>query len=129
MQPATSKRPKMKTNKSTLLLLSTAAAAASIFAGRAADAPVGYTDTPMLPGGKWHVHDPDRPQPGVVTPGKSFSHEAPAPSDEVVLFDGKDLSKWRTGDSKPSGWKVENGAMVVPPRGTPNAADIWTKDE
>ena len=30
----------------------------------------GYTDTPMQPNGKWHVHDPARPQPPVVTPGK-----------------------------------------------------------
>src|SRR6187200_2261354 len=43
--------------------------------------PEGYTDTPMLPGGKWHVHDPNRPLPPVVTPGKTFSHMADAPSD------------------------------------------------
>ena len=24
---------------------------------------VGFKDTPMLPGGKWHVHDGDRPPP------------------------------------------------------------------
>ena len=36
-------------------------------------APVGYTDTPMLPSGKWHVHDPARPAPPVVTPGATFS--------------------------------------------------------
>jgi hypothetical protein len=35
----------------------------------AQQAPVGYTDTPMQPNGKWHIHDPDRPQPTVVTPG------------------------------------------------------------
>jgi hypothetical protein len=29
----------------------------------------GFTNTPMLPGGKWHQHDPNRPQPPVVTPG------------------------------------------------------------
>jgi hypothetical protein len=28
----------------------------------------GFKDTPMLPGEKWHVHDPDRPYPPVVTP-------------------------------------------------------------
>ena len=53
----------------------------------------GFRDTPLLPGGKWHVHDPDRPQPRVVTPGATFSQNAPAPSDAEVLFDGKDLSK------------------------------------
>src|SRR5580658_6923965 len=57
-------------------------------------APVGYTDTPMLPSGKWHVHDPDRPRPAVVTSGATFSQGAAAPSDAIVLFDGTDLSKW-----------------------------------
>src|SRR5262249_19844609 len=55
---------------------------------------LGYKDTPLIPGTEWHVHDGDRPQPRIVTPGASFSHLAPAPSDAIVLFDGKDLSKW-----------------------------------
>ena len=50
----------------------------------------GFTDTPMQPNGKWHVHDPNRPKPPVVTPGEHFSHQAPAPSDAVILFDGTD---------------------------------------
>ena len=29
----------------------------------------GFKDTPMLPDGKWLVHDADRPLPEVVTPG------------------------------------------------------------
>lgn len=52
---------------------------------------LGFTDTPILPGLKWHVHDPDRPHPKVVTPA---STPGGAPSDAIVLFDGKDLSKW-----------------------------------
>ena len=27
---------------------------------------VGYSDTPIIPGSCWHVHDGDRPQPRVV---------------------------------------------------------------
>ena len=54
---------------------------------------IGYQDTPLVPGTKWHVHDGERPEPTIVTPGRSFSHRAPAPSDAVVVFDGKDLSK------------------------------------
>jgi len=30
---------------------------------------LGYDDTPVLPGGKWQVHDYRRPQPQVITPG------------------------------------------------------------
>lgn len=75
--------------------------------------PLGYTDTPMLPGTPWHVHDPNRPHPRVVTPAETFSQNAPAPSDAVVLFDGTDLSKWETDNGRPAGWKVENGYMEV----------------
>ncbi len=69
----------------------------------------GYRDTPMLPGGKWHLHDPDRPQPRVVTPGATFSQGAPAPSDAEMLFDGKDLSKWQTSKGQDAAWKVQDG--------------------
>jgi len=78
----------------------------------AADAPaakkgVGYSNTPIIPGTKWHVHDGDRPVPPVVTSGATFSHLAPPPSDAVVLFDGKDLSKW-SGPKGEAGWKICN---------------------
>jgi hypothetical protein len=85
--------------------------------------PLGYKDTPILPGQPWHVHDPDRPRPRTVTPGATFSHGAPPPSDAVVLFDGKDLSKWKC-DKGEAGWKVENGYMEVV-KGTGN---IYTKE-
>jgi len=100
-------------------------------APKALAASFGYTDTPMLPGGKWHVHDPNRPQPEVVKPGTFSTQKKPgkAPSDAIVLFNGEDLSKWRTGNGEPSGWKIEDGAMVVPPKGTANGGDIWTKEE
>jgi hypothetical protein len=64
---------------------------------------LGYKDTPMLPGNKWHVHDPDRPHPHVVTPGPKAGD---APSDADILFDGKDLSKWMQ--------KGEDGKLVEP---------------
>ena len=76
---------------------------------------VGYTDTPMLPGGRWHVHDGNRPIPPVVDPGIPSTQVEPGtpPSDAVVLFNGKDLSGWRSaeGDGPPA-WKVEDGALV-----------------
>jgi hypothetical protein len=66
---------------------------------------VGYDDTPQLPDQKWKVHDSQRPVPPVVTPG-----DAPGkpPSDAIVLFDGKDLSKWHDGKGGEAKWKLEN---------------------
>lgn len=73
----------------------------------------GFQDTPLEPNSQWHVHDPARPQPPVITPGATFSQGAQPPSDAIVLFDGKDLSHWR--DKRTGGapqWKIENGVMV-----------------
>lgn len=70
----------------------------------------GFKDTPMLPGNKWHVHDPDRPAAAVVTPGAKAGD---APSDAIRLFDGTSLDAWR-GDRGP--WTVEKGVMTVPSR-------------
>ena len=69
----------------------------------------GYKDTPIIPGTTWHVHDSDRPQPKVVTPGATFSHLAPAPSDAIVLFDGKDLARWSDPNGATAKWKVGDG--------------------
>lgn len=73
----------------------------------------GFQDTPLEPDSQWHVHDPARPQPPVVTPGNSFSQQAAPPGDAIVLFDGKDLSHWRDkAKGGPAQWQVENGVMV-----------------
>jgi hypothetical protein len=91
----------------------------------------GFTDTPLLPGLPWHVHDPARPHPKVVTPG---AQPGQPPSDAVVLFDGKDLSKWAaarlgtaafTVSSNPAPWKVGNGYFEVVPR----SGDIASKEK
>lgn len=85
---------------------------------------LGYSDTPILPGTKWHVHDGTRPQPTIVTPGPA-GEPVPAPGDAVVLFDGRDLSKWRKVEGgTAAGWTVENNAMVV----KPSSGDIHTVD-
>jgi hypothetical protein len=80
-------------------------------ADRPGEAIDGFRDTPMLPGSQWHLHDPDRPQPRVVTPAPTFSLNAPPPSDAEVLFDGKDLSKWQNSRGQPAPWKVQDGYM------------------
>lgn len=122
----------MKIHTSKVLTAVSCVVAGATIGLYAQDAPkiVGYTDTPFLPGDKWHVHDPNRPQPKVIIPGTFSTADAPGrpPSDAMVLFDGTDLSKWQAGNGQPSGWIVENGAMMVPPKGTANGGDIMTKD-
>jgi hypothetical protein len=67
----------------------------------------------------WAVHDHNRPQPELVTPGSFSSQEEPGkpPSDAIVLFDGKDLSQWEAdkGDNVPTKWVVKDGAMECVP--------------
>jgi hypothetical protein len=65
---------------------------------------------------EWPIHDMNRPQPKVIAPGTASTADQPGrpPSDAIVLFDGKDLSRWRADkDGGPAGWKVENGYMEV----------------
>jgi hypothetical protein len=58
-------------------------------------------------------HSMDRPQPPVVTPAPAGA-PVKAPSDAIVLFDGKDLSQWQSADSAaPAKWKVKSGYMEV----------------
>jgi hypothetical protein len=92
--------------------------------------PIGYQDTPMLPGGKWHVHDSARPQPIEVTPGATCSQTTPdrPPSDAVVLFDGTNLSKWRTADGREPAWIIKEGFAQIPPVETPNGGSIFTRE-
>jgi len=51
-----------------------------------------------------------------------MDRQAPAPSDAVVLFDGTDLSKWRSEDEGMASWPVEDGAMAAIGKGE----DIFT---
>ncbi len=61
---------------------------------------------------QWKIHDPERPLPPVVDPGPGGG-PVPAPSDAIVLFDGRDLSQWSSGKGEPARWKVENGYVEV----------------
>jgi len=117
-----------------LLILVTLALAALTVNGQA-PAPaenhdLGFTDTPMLPGLPWHVHDPDRPHPPVVTPSDK---PGGPPSDALVLFDGKDLSHWTShastithaGNAGPPEWKLGDGYMEA----VPHTGDLATKEK
>ena len=73
-------------------------------------APVGYDDTPMQPNNKWHVHDANRPQPRVVTPGAVPATPIPPPADATVLIGtGDDLSAWQMDNGAPATWAISSG--------------------
>lgn len=88
-------------------------------------APVGYDDTPYIPGSRYRVHDGTRPQPKIVAPGTASTAETAGkpPADAVVLFDGRDLSAWVGRNGEPAAWKVEGGYMEV----APGTGDIVTR--
>jgi hypothetical protein len=66
------------------------------------------------------------PQPKIVTPGDHQSNAfLSAPSDAIVLFDGKDLSAWESAKGGDAKWKVEDGLFTVV-KGT---GDIQTKQK
>jgi hypothetical protein len=60
---------------------------------------------------RWKIHDTDRPLPPVIDAGTPSTQDSPGrpPSDAIVLFDGKDLSRWSHKDGSPAKWKVERG--------------------
>ena len=60
------------------------------------------------------------PEPPVIDPGPVGG----PPSDAIVLFDGKDLSKFRGQRSDEPKWKLENGVMETTPEG-----GLFTKEE
>src|SRR5258708_34874502 len=79
--------------------------------------PAGYSEPPASQRQKWRGHAIDRPHPPAVPQGATAGSP---PSDAIVLFDGKDLSKWAK-----SGWKVENGYVEV----VGGAGDLVTREK
>jgi type 1 glutamine amidotransferase len=66
------------------------------------------------------------PQPAIVTPGVPTAQAAcTAPSDALVLFDGKDLSEWKAANGGEAKWYVHDGVFTV----NKKAGDILTKKE
>jgi len=70
--------------------------------------------------GKWDQHSEERPAPEKITPGENPSDP---PSDAIVLFDGKNLSEWQSGDGSKARWKVKGDYMEV----VPGTGSIKTK--
>ncbi len=69
----------------------------------------GEEGTPQLPGVPWHVHDAKRPQPPHVA---AVCVVVPPPADATVLFNGKNLDAWQTGDGAPT-FQLKDGVMVA----------------
>ena len=63
------------------------------------------------------------PQPKIVTPGDIKTNSAP--SDAIVLFDGKDLSAWESTNGQPAQWTVHDGIFTV----NKKTGDIQTKQK
>jgi hypothetical protein len=59
------------------------------------------------------------PVPAVVT-----ANENTAPSDAIVLFDGKSLNQWQGAEGGDAKWTVQNGTLSVAPK----TGDIKTKE-
>ncbi|MDR0384742.1 MAG: DUF1080 domain-containing protein [Prevotellaceae bacterium] len=61
------------------------------------------------------------PQPKIVTPGTATDNAIISPpSDAIVLFDGKDLSAWKSSknDEDEPKWIVKDGVIVATPTGS-----------
>lgn len=63
---------------------------------------------------RWKAHDLSRPRPPVIEPAPQ-ALPVPAPKDAILLFDGTDLSEWRSGDGSPAKWIVKDGAIESVP--------------
>lgn len=86
-----------------------------------------YAQVPKPPEMKPEMTEFWEPEVKVTTPGKATANAyLTAPSDAIVLFDGKDLSKWKSDNGGgPAKWEVKNGVFTVK-KGT---GDIRTVQE
>ncbi|MFL6957013.1 DUF1080 domain-containing protein [Nocardiopsis yanglingensis] len=82
-----------------LLIAATVLAAAPVFAQNGADA----------------TRDPKKTEVWTPVPATVATPAGRAPSDAIVLFDGKDVSAWESEQGGRVPWKVADGAMTVVP--------------
>jgi len=93
-------KPSLGLIGASVVWLTTALPAADLSHAKDGSGVYGYKDTPKLPWCDYLVHDCDRPAPRRVNVGPAPERPTSAPSDALVLFDGKDLSKWQPTDCK-----------------------------
>ncbi len=92
-----------------LFLLTALLAAATPFWAQQPATPT----APGQPGGRGKPEETEvwTPEPKVITPG---AQNSAAPSDAIVLFDGKNLDEWvQNRDKSPAKWTVAGGVMTV----------------
>ncbi len=88
------------------IILATIIASAHLGAARSACAQAAPPPT------RWKSNEMNRPRPTEITP-PAQALPVPAPSDAIVLFDGRDLSQWELVRGGAADWKVERGYMEV----------------
>jgi hypothetical protein len=71
---------------------------------------------------RWKIHAMNRPRPPKVKP--VIKLPVAPPSDAIVLFDGSDLSKWRSKDGGPAKWIVKDGYM----ESVKDSGYVYTRD-
>jgi hypothetical protein len=113
------KNPSYLKMKATLFaLLALATTLLGFSAAPEQSSPVGYSDTPLIPGSKWKVHDIDRPRPDAVKPADK---PGGAPADAVVIFDGTNTDQIVSKNGAPCPWAIEHGEVLI------KGGDCWTK--
>jgi len=80
-------------------------------------------EKPIIPGQRWPMNTMTRPMAPEVAPPTTPGQP---PADAIILFDGKDLSKFISarGGGEPK-WKVENGYVEI----VPGTGDLLTKEK
>jgi len=96
----------------------------SVFSAAAQQFRISGSDDPRTMEMKPQMSEFYAPEPPVVTPGDFKTNSAP--SDAIVLFDGKDLSAWEKTNGEPAGWTVNrDGTMTV----NKQTKDIQTREK
>lgn len=101
-----------------LLIAAGVLAAGSVFAQEGADP----------------ARDPKKTEVWTPVPATVATPPGKAPSDAIVLFDGKDVSAWESEQGGRVPWKVADGAMTVVPgskgiRTKQRFCDVQLQDE
>jgi Domain of Unknown Function (DUF1080) len=108
--------------KNSLLFLAFVACAAPLFAQTPVPVAAPPAPAPITALSKPEFTEFWIPEPHIVTPAAPQA-PAPAPSDAIVLFDGKNLDAFTDLKGEPAKWKLDGESMTV----VKGAGDVQTK--